>query len=143
MATEVARFERRHASTTIGRTEGDIRFPDDQFLSPIHSKLSWEEDRLEVRDLGSRNGTWVFLEAPHLLADGDLILIGSQVLRFRRLGYPGPHTAEADATKRMGSMVPSAARGAMQLRHGSRIMVGDKLLRVELPGGGPEGEAAA
>ncbi len=209
-ATEVARFERKHATTTIGRTEGDIRFPEDQFLSPLHSKLSWEEGRLEVRDLGSRNGTWVFLEGPHRLADGDLILIGSQVLRFRRLGYPGPHTAEADATKRMGSMTPSAdiasltqlrtdgssrdviqlspgrdvhigrergdwifpydpsmsaqhatvrsedadfvlvddhsrngvaiaARGAMTLRHGSRIMVGDKLLRVDLPGGEEDG----
>jgi pSer/pThr/pTyr-binding forkhead associated (FHA) protein len=213
-ATEVARFVRKHAVTTIGRSEGDIRFPDDQFLSPIHAQLSWEEDRLEVRDLGSRNGTWVFLEAPHLLSDGDLILIGSQVLRFRRLGYPGPHSAEADATKRMGSVVPSAdiasltqlrpdgssrdviqlspgrdvhigrergdwifpydpsmsaqhatvrsedadfvlvddhsrngvaiaARGAMPLQHGSRIMVGDKLLRIELPGGGPSGGAAA
>jgi len=206
MATEVAHFERKSTSTTIGRTEGDIRFPEDQFLSPLHSKLSWEEGRLEVRDLGSRNGTWVFLEGPYRLADGDLILIGSQVLRFRRLGYPGPHTAEADATKRMGSMTPSAdiasltqlrndgssrdviqlspgrdvhigrergdwifpydpsmsaqhatvrsedadfvlvddhsrngvaiaARGAMTLQHGSRIMVGDKLLRIELPGG--------
>src|SRR6266436_2671258 len=206
LATEVARFERKQTSTTIGRTEGDIRFPDDQFLSPLHSKLSWEEGRLEVRDLGSRNGTWVFLEGPCRLTDGDLILIGSQVLRFRRLGYPGPHTAEADATKRMGSMTPSAdiasltqlrtdgssrdiiqlspgrdvhigrergdwifpydpsmsaqhatvrsedadfvlvddhsrngvaiaARGAMPLQHGSRIMVGDKLLRVDLPGG--------
>lgn|SRR5574341_1108925 len=213
MATEVAHFERKTATTTIGRTEGDIRFPEDQFLSPLHSKLSWEEGRLEVRDLGSRNGTWVFLEGPHRLTDGDLILIGSQVLRFRRLGYPGPHTAEADATKRMGSLVPSAdiasltqlrtdgssrdviqlspgrdvhigrergdwifpydpsmsaqhatvrsedadfvlvddhsrngiaiaARGAMQLQHGSRIMVGDKLLRVELPNGGGGGAAA-
>ena len=206
MATELQRFERRHASTAIGRTEGDIRFPDDQFLSPLHAKLSWEEGHLEVRDLGSRNGTWVFLETPHRLTDGDLILIGSQVLRFRRLGYPGPHAADADATKRMGSMVPSAdiasltqlradgssrdviqlspgrdvhigrergdwifpydqsmsaqhatvrsedadfvllddhsrngvaiaARGTMVLHHGSRIMVGDKLLRVDLPGG--------
>jgi pSer/pThr/pTyr-binding forkhead associated (FHA) protein len=215
MATEVARFERKHVSTSIGRTEGDIRFPEDQFLSPLHSKLSWEDGGLMVRDLGSRNGTWVFLEAPHRLSDGDMFLIGSQVLRFRRLGYPGPHTAEADATKRMGSMTPSAdiasltqlrtdgssrdviqlspgrdvhigrergdwifpydpsmsaqhatvrsedadfvlmddhsrngiaiaARGAMSLQHGSRIMVGDKLLRVELPGGGtPEGGAAA
>ena len=212
MATEVARFERKTTSTTIGRTEGDIRFPEDQFLSPLHSKLSWEEDRLEVRDLGSRNGTWVFLEGPYRLTDGDLILIGSQILRFRRLGYPGPHTAEADATKRMGSMTPSAdiasltqlrtdgssrdviqlspgrdvyigrergdwifpydpsmsaqhatvrsedadfvvvddhsrngvaiaARGAMALQHDSRIMVGDKLLRVELPG--PAGAAGA
>jgi pSer/pThr/pTyr-binding forkhead associated (FHA) protein len=211
MATEVARFERKTATTSIGRTEGDIRFPEDQFLSPLHTKLSWEEGRLDVRDLGSRNGTWVFLEGPYRLTDGDLILIGSQILRFRRLGYPGPHTAEADATKRMGSMTPSAdiasltqlrtdgssrdviqlspgrdvhigrergdwifpydpsmsaqhatvrsedadfvlmddhsrngiaiaARGAMQLQHGSRILVGDKLLRVELPngvGGGP------
>jgi len=207
MATEVARFVRKQSSTTIGRTEGDVRFPEDQFLSPLHAKLSWEDGRLEVRDLGSSNGTWVFLEGPHRLTDGDLILIGSQVLRFRRLGYPGPHTAEADATKRMGSMVPSAdiatltqlrtdgssrdiiqlspgrdihigrergdwifpydpsmsaqhatvrsedadfvmvddhsrngvaiaARGVMPLQHGSRIMVGDKLLRIELPGGG-------
>ena len=204
MATEVQRFERKHTSTTIGRAEGDIRFPDDPFLSPLHAKLSWEDGRLEVRDLGSRNGTWVFLEAPYRLADGDLFLIGSQVIRFRRLGYPGPHAPDADATKRMGSMVPSAdiasltqlrsdgssrdmiqlspgrdvhigrergdwifpydpsmsaqhatvrsedadfvllddhsrngiaiaARGAMPLQHGSRIMVGDKLLRVELP----------
>jgi len=215
MATEVARFERRHAATSIGRTEGDIRFPEDQFLSPLHAKLSWEEGRLEVRDLGSRNGTWVFLDEPHRLNDGDVVLIGSQVLRFRRLGYPGPYTAEADATKRMGSMTPSAdiasltqlradgsardviqlspgrdvhigrergdwifpydpsmsaqhatvrsedadfvlvddhsrngiaiaARSAMGLQHGSRIMVGDKLLRVELPGaGGTAGTAGA
>jgi pSer/pThr/pTyr-binding forkhead associated (FHA) protein len=214
MATEVARFERKHATTTIGRSEGDIRFPEDQFLSPLHSKLSWEEGRLEVRDLGSRNGTWVFLEGPYRLTDGDLILIGSQVLRFRRLGYPGPHTTEADATKRMGSMTPSAdiasltqlrtdgssrdviqlspgrdvhigrergdwifpydpsmsaqhatvrsedadfvlvddhsrngvaiaARGAMTLQHGSKIMVGDKVMRVELPAGTAEAGGTA
>jgi len=202
--TELQRFERKHASTGIGRLDGDLRFPDDQFLSPLHAKISWEEGRLEVRDLGSRNGTWVFLEAPHRLTDGDLFLIGSQVIRFRRLGYPGPHAADADATKRMGSLVPSAdiasltqlrsdgssrdsiqlspgrdvhigrergdwifpydpsmsaqhatvrsedadfvlvddhsrngvaigARGAMVLQHGSRIMVGDKVLRIELP----------
>jgi pSer/pThr/pTyr-binding forkhead associated (FHA) protein len=201
---EVQRFERKQAATTIGRQEGDIRFPEDAFLSPLHAKVSWEEDRLEVRDLGSRNGTWVFLEAPYRLVDGDLVLIGSQVIRFRRLGYPGPHAPDADATRRMGSLVPSAdiasltqlrtdgssrdtiqlspgrdvhigrergdwifpydpsmsaqhatvrsedadfvllddhsrngiaiaARGAMTLRDGSRIMVGDKLLRVELP----------
>ncbi|HKC41306.1 MAG TPA: FHA domain-containing protein, partial [Gemmatimonadales bacterium] len=108
MATEVARFERKHATTTIGRSEGDIRFAEDPFLSPQHAKISWEDGRLEVRDLGSRNGTWVFLEAPYRLSDGDLILIGAQVLRFRRLGYPGPYANEADSTKRLGSMVPSA-----------------------------------
>jgi pSer/pThr/pTyr-binding forkhead associated (FHA) protein len=198
------RFERKAIDTTIGRIDGDIRFPDDPFLSPLHAKISWEEDRLVVRDLGSRNGTWVFLEEPHRLADGDQLLIGSQVVRFRRLGYPGPHSPDADATKRMGSLIPSAdiasltqlrsdgssrdvvqlspgrdihvgrekgdwvfpydpsmsaqhavvrsedadfvvvdagsrngialaARGDMPLRHQSRILVGDKLFRIELP----------
>lgn len=198
------RFERRGPDTTIGRQDGDVRFPDDVFLSPLHAKISWEPDMLVVRDLGSRNGTWVFLEAPHRLLDGDLLLIGSQVIRFRRLGYPGPHPPDADATKRMGSLIPSAdiasltqlrsdgsardvvqlspgrdvaigreegdwvfpydpsmsarhalvrsedadfvvvdansrngiaraARGDMILRHNSRILVGDKLLRIEIP----------
>src|SRR5207237_244860 len=74
----------------------------------LPSEIPGEQDTLVVRDLGSRNGTWVFLEAPHRLLDGDLLLIGSQVIRFRRLGYPGPHPPDADATRRMGSLIPSA-----------------------------------
>ena len=200
----VQRFDRKTLDTTIGRQDGDIRFPDDPFMSPLHAKLSWEQDHLVVRDLGSRNGTWVFVEAPHRLADGDLLLIGAQVIRFRRLGYPGPHAPDADATRRMGSLTPSAditsltqlrsdgsvrdvvqlspgrdirvgrergewvfpydpsmsaehalvrsedadfvvvdagsrngialaARGDISLQHNSRILVGDKLLRIEIP----------
>ncbi len=200
----VQRFDRKTLDTTIGRQDGDVRFPDDPFMSPLHAKLSWEQDHLVVRDLGSRNGTWVFLEAPHRLADGDLLLIGAQVIRFRRLGYPGPHAPDADATRRMGSLTPSAdiasltqlrsdgsvrdvvqlspgrdirvgrergewvfpydpsmsaehalvrsedadfvvvdagsrngialaARGDIPLQHDSRILVGDKLLRIEIP----------
>jgi pSer/pThr/pTyr-binding forkhead associated (FHA) protein len=105
---EVQRFERSGADTTIGRGDSDLRFPDDPFVSPLHARLSWEGHRLIVRDLGSRNGTWVFLKTPHRLADGDMLLIGSQMIRFRRLGYPGPHPPDADATRRIGSAVPSA-----------------------------------
>ena len=49
----------------------------------------------------------MFIDAPTKLTDGDLVLIGSQLLRFRRLGYPGPHPPEADSTRRMGSTVPT------------------------------------
>ena len=200
----IQRYERRAMDTAIGRQDGDIRFPDDQFLSPLHARITWEQDRLVLRDLGSRNGTWVFFDEPHKLVDGDLLLIGSQMIRFRRLGYPGPHPPDADATKRMGSLIPSAdiasltqlrsdgsardviqlspgrdvrigreegdwvfpydpsmsgkhavvrsedadfividdgsrngiaraTRGAVPLASGSRILVGDKLLRIELP----------
>ena len=98
----------------IGRTDGDVRFDDDVYLSPIHAQLAIGENGLAVRDLGSRNGTWVFLDSPCRLADGDVILVGSQLLRFRRLGYPGPHPPEADATRRLGSLTPTADVAALQ-----------------------------
>jgi len=42
------------------------------------------------------------------------MLVGSQLLRFRRLGYPGPHPPEADATRRLGSLTPTADVAALQ-----------------------------
>ena len=94
--------------TSVGRNDGDIRFGEDVFLSPLHAMLTWRDGKLYVRDLGSRNGTWIFIDGPHRLQDGDVILVGSQLLRFRRLGYPGPHPPEADATRRLGSLIPNA-----------------------------------
>ena len=94
--------------TTIGREGADIEFNDDPFMSPLHAKISAAEGVYTLRDLGSRNGTWMFISDPHRLDDGDLVLVGSQVLLFRRLGYPGPQPPESDATRRMGSLVPSA-----------------------------------
>ncbi|HVX40069.1 MAG TPA: FHA domain-containing protein [Gemmatimonadaceae bacterium] len=91
----------------IGRGDADIRFEDDHFMSPLHARLELRDGQLCLRDLGSRNGSWVFIDQPTRLTDGDLLLIGSQALRFRRLGYPGPHPPEADSTRRMGSQVPT------------------------------------
>jgi pSer/pThr/pTyr-binding forkhead associated (FHA) protein len=85
-----------------------LEFADDVFLSPIHAKLTVMGEQVSVRDLGSRNGTWLFEGEPHRLEDGDRILVGSQVFEYRRLGYPGPNPPERDATRRMGSLVPSA-----------------------------------
>jgi pSer/pThr/pTyr-binding forkhead associated (FHA) protein len=93
---------------TFGRNDAEYRFPDDVYLSPVHAQLAQRDGQLFVRDLGSRNGTWIFIDGPHRLADGDTILIGSQLLRFRRLGYPGPNPPEADKTRRLGSFTPSA-----------------------------------
>ncbi len=91
----------------IGRGDADIQFADDHLMSPLHARLELREGQLWLRDLGSRNGTWLFIEEPARLTDLDLILVGSQLLRFRRLGYPGPHPPEADSTRRMGSVVPT------------------------------------
>lgn len=99
---------------TVGRAEGELRFPDDAYMSPVHAQLSLRDGQLYVRDLGSRNGTWLFTDGPYKLQDGDTVLVGSQLLRFRRLGYPGPHPPEADATRRLGSSTPSADIAVMQ-----------------------------
>jgi pSer/pThr/pTyr-binding forkhead associated (FHA) protein len=98
----------------IGRTDADILFADDHFLSPIHCRLELREGILYMRDLGSRNGSWLYIDEPSKLSDGDLLMIGSQVLRFRRLGYPGPHPPEADSTRRMGSMIPTVDVAVLQ-----------------------------
>ncbi|MBW8840032.1 MAG: FHA domain-containing protein, partial [Gemmatimonadetes bacterium] len=91
----------------VGRIDADIVFADDHFMSPIHARLELREGVLYMRDLGSRNGSWLYIDEPTKLTDGDHLMIGSQVLRFRRLGYPGPHPPEADSTRRMGSMIPT------------------------------------
>ncbi|MEX2180514.1 MAG: zinc ribbon domain-containing protein, partial [Gemmatimonadaceae bacterium] len=36
---------------TIGRADGEIRFGDDVFMSPVHASLAWREGQLYVRDL--------------------------------------------------------------------------------------------
>lgn len=96
-----------HGEALIGRAEADISFAEDNFMSPIHARLEVRAGQLCLRDLGSRNGSWLFIDQPCKLSDCDLLLIGSQFIRFRRLGYPGPHPPEADATRRMGSSVPT------------------------------------
>jgi pSer/pThr/pTyr-binding forkhead associated (FHA) protein len=98
----------------VGRADGDVRFEEDVYLSPIHAQFTLLDGQLSVRDLGSRNGSWVFIDTPCRLADGDVMLVGSQLLRFRRLGYPGPHPPEADATRRLGSLTPTADVAALQ-----------------------------
>lgn len=131
------RFPVENAVTTVGRHGADINFPDDEYLSPIHAQFLFVDGILTVRDLGSKNGTWLYLDEPHRLTDGDAILLGSQIIRFRRLGYPGPRPPEQDQTRRLGSLAPAAdianlaqiradgsARDILHLSPGRSIRVG-------------------
>lgn len=102
------RFPLLNAVTTLGRQGADVNFPDDDYLSPLHAQFLLMDGILTLRDLGSKNGTWLYLDEPHKLTDGDLILLGSQILRYRRLGYPGPRPPEQDQTRRLGSLTPAA-----------------------------------
>jgi pSer/pThr/pTyr-binding forkhead associated (FHA) protein len=115
-------FVLERGEAVVGRGDADIRFESDPYMSPLHARIELRAGQLWLRDLGSRNGTWIFIEVPMRLTDGDLVLIGSQILRFRRLGYPGPHPPEADSTRRLGSLVPAADVAVLeQLRADSSV----------------------
>ncbi|MCU0693999.1 MAG: FHA domain-containing protein [Polyangiaceae bacterium] len=66
----------------IGRSEGTVVLPDDRYMSPRHARLVRIGGRWHVRDLQSTNGVLYRISKPHELADGDLLLVGVEVLRF-------------------------------------------------------------
>lgn len=114
----------------IGRTEGDVRIPEDPYLSPRHARLRTREGQMWLQDLGSINGVYLRLSrvrAPRLegasashkpneivtlLGDQDLILAGQQVLRFElvRDGEAGFGPAVERGVHLFGT--PSAKRHA-------------------------------
>ncbi len=72
----------------VGRQEGaaDLSFPGDTLLSRTHFVIRPEGNEWVLRDLDSRNGTWVNRtdEKVHRrpLRDGDLIIAGNLVFAF-------------------------------------------------------------
>jgi pSer/pThr/pTyr-binding forkhead associated (FHA) protein len=102
--------------TIVGRNRGDVQFDDDEAVSPEHAMLTWRDNALVVRDLGSSNGSWLFITAPHTLSDGDTLLIGSQVIRFRRLRNRGAADADADGGVSVARVPAQNAAVLEQLR---------------------------
>jgi len=68
-------------SVTLGREGNDINFPDDPYISGHHARVAVTSDGFELIDLGSKNGTFFRVEAPHQLTHGDYLFIGQQLLR--------------------------------------------------------------
>lgn len=92
---------------SVGRGACDITFPDDVFLSPLHAQFAIRDGALVVRDLGSSNRTWVFIDTPYTLGDDEMLLVGSQVFRVRRVGSPPAALShEMDGTCHIGSLTP-------------------------------------
>jgi class 3 adenylate cyclase len=67
---------------TIGRVEGDLKFPNDSSMSSPHARIYVHHGQPMVEDLGSRRGTFIRLKGVFTLEDRDIIIIGGQLLRF-------------------------------------------------------------
>ena len=76
-----ASYVLRGSQIDIGRTEGDLLF-EDAHLSPRHARIASSPTGQVLSDLQSKNGIYVRLRAGAELRNGDLILVGRQVLEF-------------------------------------------------------------
>jgi pSer/pThr/pTyr-binding forkhead associated (FHA) protein len=68
---------------TVGRTEGELRFPSDQNIAQVHARVTLEDGLIFIEDL-SKGGESVFLRlsAGYTLQDGDIIIMGNEAFRF-------------------------------------------------------------
>jgi predicted component of type VI protein secretion system len=111
-------------SLIIGRDETCDLVIQDRQVSRQHASISLEDDGYMIRDLGSKNGTFVNgqgVEGPHLLRDGDEI----QIAYCCKLAFVG---AEATAPV----ILEGQAQGLRMDLESKRIWVAGKELSPPL-----------
>jgi len=79
-----------------GREDGEIRFPDDPLLSPVHATFYYGKNGLNVRDEGSANGVFVRIRERVALEAGVRFLVGEQLVEFDTV-IPDTGVPEVDA----------------------------------------------
>ena len=77
---------------TIGRSTGAEFILDRALVSRLHCQLTATADSLEVKDLGSTNGTFVNGQRVHTshLREGDTLALGRVELLVSKSGSTGP-----------------------------------------------------
>jgi class 3 adenylate cyclase/pSer/pThr/pTyr-binding forkhead associated (FHA) protein len=68
---------------SLGKSQGDLQYPTDPTLAPLHARFFVEDGQLFVEDLSEGKGVFVRLIATYTLQDGDAVLMGKQLLQFR------------------------------------------------------------
>lgn len=75
-----------------GRETGVVLFPDDQYLDDEHATFFYEQNELFLRDENSRNGTFIRIDQPRTLQDGDEFMVGHQRFRLETLDLQQEYT---------------------------------------------------
>ena len=65
----------------LGRERGDVLFPEDGYVSGLHCRISYQNGKLYLTDLGSSNGSFVRLYKDTSVSTGDVLLMGQQLFR--------------------------------------------------------------
>lgn len=95
----------------VGRGSAVPLDAQDMSLSRRHAQFRLDGGTLKVFDLGSKNGTYVKLTAPHALANGDEFRVASKLFRFETFA-PVAKLARTDVVVDAAPEPPPAAATA-------------------------------
>ena len=69
----------------VGRTGADIVFEDDRFLAHRHARFEFSGGGARIVPMDELNGVFLRVNDPTEVADGAVLLLGREVLRFERV----------------------------------------------------------
>ena len=107
------------AEYSCGRTSGDIRFPQDVYLSPRHATFLHQNGRLFVRDDGSLNGVYLRIRGTIALSPGSIFMAGEQIMVVET-AEPGGQMVANDQTHFFASPRPARPWRLRQVLEGGR-----------------------
>lgn len=126
-----------------GRQDGQILFPDDNWLSPRHATFYYQNDKLVVRDESSINGVYVRVREPRPLELNDYFLCGEQVFRLEGAPddaadpsadetyfYASPHRP---ASFRVVQVLAGGAPGMVVCARGNSLRIGREGVDINFP----------
>jgi len=77
----VKRLPLSDPETTFGRSRGTHTFPDDRYMSGQHARLFRGPEGFLLEDQNSTNGSYLRIRKRALVKDGDIVLVGGQLLK--------------------------------------------------------------
>ncbi|MCU1309347.1 MAG: Adenylate and Guanylate cyclase catalytic domain protein [Candidatus Angelobacter sp.] len=76
-------YKLKNDQLEVGRLRGDVQFPEDDKMAPLHARFSVEKDQLFIEDISGVSSVFIGLIATYTMRDGDIIRMGEQMFRFR------------------------------------------------------------
>ena len=96
----------------IGRTDGDVLFPNDPYLAPWHAQISFRKNGIFLKDMDTANSVYLRISGEIILHDEDRFIIGNQLFEFR-----------SDWEEPKSQVDGSIIQGARGFRQGARIQL--------------------
>jgi len=77
----IEEFRLEKPETTLGRTNANLVFKDDHYMSGTHARIVAQPGRFILQDLRSRNGVYRRVRNEIELADGDEFFLGEHIFQ--------------------------------------------------------------